>query len=184
MFAQAGLEAEDIARGQQGRAELIGAAALGGEAVAAALVLAAFGPWLGLRTGGQDDPLAAAWTVLVATGLRVFSGPLKDMAQAQRPSTDFHVKVTQDFPGYGFPSGHVYGDVLMYGALAVVAPMLLGRGAGTAARVFFLAVIVLSGPMRMAVGAHWPSDVLGGYLWGVAALCLAIAGGRRLAGRR
>jgi undecaprenyl-diphosphatase len=152
--------------------------------VVAALVMAAFGPWLGLRAGGQRDRLAAVWTVLVALGLRILSGPLKDMAQAQRPSADFHVKVTQDFAGYGFPSGHVYGDVLMYGALAVIAPLLIGRGAGAAARVFFVAVIVLSGPMRMAVGAHWPSDVLGGYLWGLAALCLAVAGGRRLAGQR
>lgn len=152
--------------------------------VAAALALAALGPWLGLRAGAQNDRLAAVWTVLLALGLRIFSGPLKDMAQAQRPTTDFHVKVTADFPGYGFPSGHVYSDVLMYGALAVIAPSLLGRGAGTAVRVFFCAVIVLAGPMRMAVGAHWPSDVLGGYLWGVAALCLAVAGGRRLAGQR
>ncbi len=152
--------------------------------VAAALALAALGPWLGLRAGAQKDRLAAVWTVLLGLGLRIFSGPLKDMAQAQRPTTDFHVKVTADFPGYGFPSGHVYSDVLMYGALAVIAPSLLGRGAGTAVRVFFCAVIVLAGPMRMAVGAHWPSDVLGGYLWGAAALCLAVAGGRRLAGQR
>lgn len=152
--------------------------------VAAALVLAAFGPWLGLRGGNQKERLTVVWTVLIALGLRVLSGPLKDMAQTKRPSTDFHVKVTQDFPGYGFPSGHVYGDVLMYGALAALAPLLLGRGAGSAARVFFIAIIVLSGPARMAVGAHWPSDVLGGYLWGAAALCLAVAGGRRLAGNR
>lgn len=152
--------------------------------VAAALLLAAFGPWLGLRAGGQKERLSAVWTIVLALGLRILSNPLKEMAQAQRPSTDFHVRVAADFPGYGFPSGHVYSDVLMYGALAVIAPSLLGRGAGTAARVFFVAVIVLAGPMRMAVGAHWPSDVLGGYLWGIAALCLAVAGGRRLAGQR
>lgn len=152
--------------------------------VVLALLLAAAGPSLGVKAGNQKERLVAVWTVLIALGLRVLTNPLKDMAQAERPSTDFHVKVTADFPGYGFPSGHVYSDVLMYGALAVVAPTLLGRAGGAAVRVFLGVVIVLSGPMRMAVGAHWPSDVLGGYLWGVAALCVAVAGGRRLAGQR
>ena len=86
----------------------------------------------------------------------------------------------RQFDGYGFPSGHVYGDVLIFGVLAVIAPVVFGRTAGAAARVLCLAVIVLAGPARMVIGAHWPSDVLGGYLWGATALCLAVIGGRRL----
>lgn len=152
--------------------------------VLVALLLAAFGPALGLRAGSQKERLLAAWTMLLALALRVLSNPLKEMAQAERPTTDFHIRVTADFAGYGFPSGHVYGDILVYGALAVVAPILFGRGAGAAVRVFTVALIVLAGPARMAVGAHWPSDVLGGYLWGVAALCVALVGGRRLSGQK
>ena len=150
----------------------------------AALVLAAFGPQLGIHGGSRGARLAAAWTILLALGLRLLSSPLKQMAQAERPSTDFHVRVTAEFSGYGFPSGHVFGDVLIYGALAVVAPALVGRGPGAALRVFLGVVIVLAGPSRMAIGAHWPSDVAGGLLWGAAALCLAVFGGRRLAGQR
>lgn len=153
-------------------------------ALAAGLLLAAIGPWLGLRAGAQKDRLTAVWTLLAAFGLRIFSTPLKEMAQAQRPSAEFHVRVTADFPGYGFPSGHVYSDVLIYGALAVIAPSIIGRTWGAAVRVACVAIIVLSGPSRMSVGAHWPSDVVGGYLWGAAALCLAVAIGRRLGGQR
>jgi membrane-associated phospholipid phosphatase len=35
----------------------------------------------------------------------------------------------------------------------------------------------------MVVGAHWPSDVLGGYLWGLAALTLVV-GIATILGRR
>jgi undecaprenyl-diphosphatase len=149
----------------------------------ATILVAALGKRIGVPASPKDR-MIAIWTLLLALALRILSNPLKEMAQATRPSLDFHIRVTQDFPGYGYPSGHVYGDVLMYGALAVVAPRLAGAALGAAARVFCVAIIVMSGPARMTIGAHWPSDVLGGYLWGATALCLAVAGGRRLAGQR
>ncbi|MEO8540333.1 MAG: phosphatase PAP2 family protein [bacterium] len=152
--------------------------------LAVALLCAALGPRLGLHGGSVGERTAAVWAFVLAFALRMFSTPLKEMAQANRPSLDFHVRVTADFPGYGFPSGHVFSDVLVFGAIAVFAPRLIGAGAGAAVRVACVAVLVLAGPARMAVGAHWPSDVLGGYLWGIAALCVAVAGGRRLAGQR
>ncbi len=37
-----------------------------------------------------------------------------------------------------------------------------------------LALILLTGYGRILVGAHWPSDVLGGYLWGGLLLLLAL----------
>jgi len=42
-----------------------------------------------------------------------------------------------------------------------------------------LALILLTGYGRILVGAHWPSDVLGGYLWGGLLLLLAL----RITGR-
>lgn len=118
--------------------------------------------------------------LIAAMVLRVGVGPLKAAVQAERPSTAYDLTVVQNFDGYGFPSGHVYSDVLMFGVLAVIAPLLMGRAGGAALRVLCVAIIVLAGPARMVVGAHWPSDVLGGYLWGATALCIAVVVGRRL----
>ena len=149
--------------------------------VLAALALAAFGHRAGIAGGTPTQRTEAIWLLLVASALRLLSGPLKEIARAERPRPDFGLHVLREFDGYGFPSGHVYSDVLVYGALAIVAPVLAGRLAGSAARVVCLAVIVLAGPARMVVGAHWPSDVAGGYLFGIAAICLAVVASRRIA---
>ncbi len=148
------------------------------------LALVAFGPRLNVHAGSSAERTVAAWSLIAALGLRFIASPLKSMAQGERPSSAYDLRITQHFPGYGFPSGHVLGDVVIFGTLAVVAPAIVGRTAGAAARVFCLAAIVLAGPARMTVGAHWPSDVAGGYLWGACALCVAIFLGRRLSGSR
>ncbi len=71
---------------------------------------------------------------------------------------------------FGFPSGHVFGDVLVAGLLVWVCWHSLPRRAGLAGLAVAAVVLALAGPSRVAVGAHWPSDILGGYLWGAAAL--------------
>ncbi len=67
-------------------------------------------------------------------------------------------------PGGGYPSGHVLGQVLVYGFLFAFAPRLVGRGPTVAMRAACLALIALGGAQRAYVGAHWPSEVLGGAL--------------------
>jgi undecaprenyl-diphosphatase len=99
---------------------------------------------------------------------------MKDLLDSPRP---------QDFSGFyvdhlrsdnGFPSGHVYADVLFFGVLAAFAPTYVPKRAVLPVQAACVAIIVLSGPSRMIVGAHWPSDVLGGYLWGATALCITL----------
>ncbi|MGE0601912.1 MAG: phosphatase PAP2 family protein [Dehalococcoidia bacterium] len=149
----------------------------------ACMVLAAFAPRLGIASATARDRTFAVWALVAALILRSASTPLKSMAQADRPEPGFDLHIARDFSGFGFPSGHVLSDIVVYGTIAVIAPAIFGRAAGAAARVFCVAIILFSGPARIAVGAHWPGDVLGGYLWGLAGLFLALAFAHRLADR-
>jgi membrane-associated phospholipid phosphatase len=100
---------------------------------------------------------------------------LKWLIESPRPNAAQGIRVEGVFDGFGFPSGHVYGDVLVYGFIAAVIPALLPLRAARVAQAACLAVIVLAGFSRVVVGAHWPSDTIGGYLWGTAALGLVLA---------
>lgn len=146
------------------------------------LAMATFGTYAGLPFATARQRVEAIGILCAAFALRFLTGPLKEGVRAERPA-GFDLHIARDFAGYGFPSGHVYSDVLVFGAVAAVAPLVFGRFAGGGVRVFCIAIILLAGPARMVVGAHWPSDVLGGYLWGFAALCLALAAGKHAARR-
>jgi membrane-associated phospholipid phosphatase len=77
----------------------------------------------------------------------------------------------------GFPSGHTAYATALFGALAVLQ---LARGRRAAAALAAL-VVVLMGPARVLQGAHWPSDVVSGYLLGTAWLAVVLLVGARWA---
>lgn len=89
--------------------------------------------------------------------------------------------VTETDPS--FPSGHVTGAVVLYGMIAV---LLLGRVLGRAGRVVVVGVAVVlvaaTVVLRLYLGVHYPSDVLGSLLLGGAVLAGSVAV-RRVHGR-
>ncbi len=128
----------------------------------------------------------ALYGFIAASGLRFADQLLKVLVESPRPDATFGIRVDRIRDSYGFPSGHVYSDVLLLGVMVAFAGAYLPRPLVPAARVALLAVILLAGPARVFAGAHWPSDTAGGYLWGAAALCLAVGYGKwaaRVAGR-
>jgi membrane-associated phospholipid phosphatase len=75
-------------------------------------------------------------------------------------------------PG-SFPSGHAMGAVMLYGLLFVAAAGLRNPIPRTMIRLICVAIIAACGFQRIWSGAHWPSDVIGGYALGAALLaCL------------
>lgn len=76
--------------------------------------------------------------------------------------------------GYSFPSGHTLNSTVTYGLLALVVwRSRLWLAARRAAVVAGVALPALVGLSRIALGVHHPTDVLAGWLAGIAFVALA-----------
>lgn len=157
--------------------------------------LADFGNWIGSSRVFAVIAVTLAGSLLVArrpweSGLmvgvlaaRAINGLLKMLFDSPRPAPDL-VRVTELAGGLGFPSGHAMGSMLGYGGIALVTGSLVtDAGRRRTIQSACVALICLVGFGRVFVGAHWPSDVLGGYLWGGLILALLHAAWRVLRSR-
>jgi len=108
----------------------------------------------------------------VVIAIRLLNSGLKAVIESPRPTPDL-VKVSEHSQTFGFPSGHASGALLVIGAIAWIITRRVASPAWRVA-VWVIAAcwISLTGFGRIYVGAHWPSDVLGGWLWSAAALVL------------
>ena len=117
----------------------------------------------------------------VASACRLLNSPLKWLFESARPPLDLQA-VIEPANGLGYPSGHTFGAVLVYGGLLLVIPQTLPWPvARWAVRVVCLVMMFLIPWSRMRLGVHWPSDVAGGYLfgWGVLMLLWVSSGNWR-----
>lgn len=113
--------------------------------------------------------LEVALLALTALG-RLANTAMKDVVERARPPADL-VRITDPADGYGFPSGHAAGVLLFYGFAIYLAEVIIDQPlAKRLIQAFCAAVIVLTWLERIYVGAHWPSDVIGGALFGAAVL--------------
>ena len=136
----------------------------GTEVVAGISAVLALAAWL---TGRRRPAIALAAGLAVMVLLQF---GVKEIVDRPRPPPDL-VDLRAGFTSPSFPSGHAMSPTYLYGFLAAVAlaAPVPGRvrGAVFGGVVLFL---VLGGLANVWLGVHWPSDVVGGYLWALAVL--------------
>jgi undecaprenyl-diphosphatase len=113
--------------------------------------------------------------LLSAEGSKSIDHVLKLLVARPRPAPDL-MTVYGHFTGRSFPSGHVTFYVCYFGFLFFVSYVRLPPGA-VVTRVVQLTtalLIILIGPSRVYLGAHWPSDTIGSYLIGGLWLALSL----------
>jgi undecaprenyl-diphosphatase len=114
--------------------------------------------------------------VISMVGCAIIDANVKHLFSRDRPSFK-DPAVYEDTKS--FPSGHSMGSLVGYGFLAVILSRNLPRGRWQVAVSLALAVLVLViGFSRIFLGAHFFSDVVGGFTLGGAWLgaCLAVFG--------
>ena len=109
----------------------------------------------------------AAWAALATALGGLLGTATKLLVERARPvlATPF-----SEAPGYSFPSGHALNSLVGSGVLLVVLAVLLRRRPGRGAVALAACLVVLVGIDRVALGVHYASDVLAGWLIGVAVL--------------
>ncbi|WP_232234477.1 phosphatase PAP2 family protein [Actinoplanes sp. N902-109] len=107
----------------------------------------------------------AIYLVVTGVGALLLDPSLKTLVGRLRPVVDVPVATA---PGNSFPSGHALGSMVAYGALLLVFLPAVAPRRRKVAIGFTALIIVAIGITRIALGVHFLSDVLAGWLLGAA----------------
>jgi membrane-associated phospholipid phosphatase len=117
------------------------------------------------------------WPSLVTLVVAVPGGMLlnewiKILVHRQRPFLDGPFV---DWSGYSFASGHTIGATLLYGQLLLfILPALKARHWRLLSILSAISLVALVGFSRIALGAHFLTDVLAAILFGIIWLALCV----------
>jgi len=121
------------------------------------------------------------WPSLVTMIVAVPGGMLlnelvKVLVHRQRP---FLEGPFVDWSGYSFASGHTIGATLLYGQLALLLiPAMKGRHWRALTMFAATILVVLVGFSRIALGAHYLTDVLAAIIFGIFWLAFCAVAGK------
>jgi membrane-associated phospholipid phosphatase len=109
--------------------------------------------------------LEAIFVLLTSTS-SILNSLVKRLIKRPRPTKEL-VTVVRVINEPSFPSGHVMYYVNFYGLLIYLLATNWRSGKLRNTLIAFMAgLISLIGPSRVYLGAHWPSDVMAGYVYG------------------
>lgn len=121
---------------------------------------------VGIGFGSSSAMLFGIGVIVIAT---ISAGTiLKVLLRRDRPLTDYVLRMR--FNTFSLPSGHSVGAMVAYGTLAFLAWTFLPVPFGAVLAVFLGLLIVFIGLSRIYLGAHYPSDVMAGWLLGLIGL--------------
>lgn len=136
------------------------------------IAAAAVGAALLWSRGYRTEALAFVGGMIA---LALLQDVVKAVVDRPRPSAEL-VDVRASYDSESFPSGHAVGTTYFYGFLAYLSLALpLERRARAATIALCVAVVALTSVASVWLGVHWPSDAVGGFLWGGLFLSTAIA---------
>ena len=125
------------------------------------IIVAAIALLVWWRTNWREAVLVLTAGILAAT-----SSLFKAIIGRPRPSPDL-VTVFSPPDTSSFPSGHSFFVVIVLGLSAYfVVTRLQNKVLRVSILSILIALVLLLGISRVYLGAHWPSDVIGGYFTG------------------
>ncbi|MEU9003029.1 phosphatase PAP2 family protein [Streptomyces sp. NPDC048551] len=125
------------------------------------LLVAALVIWLAARRAWR----LAAWAAVTAVASGLIGLLVKTMVERSRPSLPDPVAHA---PGFSFPSGHAMTATTSCAVFLLVLLPLVPRAWRPLPWALALISVVGVGYTRVALGVHWVSDVVGGWLLGLA----------------
>jgi membrane-associated phospholipid phosphatase len=139
---------------------LIGISEIGFPKLATPLTFAIAGVFWALRFRLE------ALFILLTSSSTILNALVKRLIKRPRPTQEL-VTVVRVINEPSFPSGHVMYYTNFYGLLIYLLATNWRSGKiRNALIVICTALLVCIGPSRIYLGAHWPSDVMAGYIWG------------------
>ena len=154
----------EVVRDNPGLVDLLDAVSVAFHPMVFRLLVLAAVVWL-WRRGARR---LAVWATVTTVLGGVVGIVLKLLVERVRPVLDDPVARAS---GFSFPSGHALNSLLCTGVLILVFLPVLHRTGRLTAYAMGLLVVLATGFDRVALGVHFVSDVLAG--WVVALACLA-----------
>jgi len=107
-----------------------------------------------------------AFFILLTSSSHLLNALVKRLIKRPRPTNEL-VTVARVINEPSFPSGHVMHYINLFGLLSYL--LATNWRSGRLRNILIaicIALIAFVGPSRVYLGAHWPSDVMAGYLYG------------------